>query len=196
MIWAPGSFWNVFKVVQAGFEKFRAGSVSWGALTAPQAVRSQRGGMTAQAGSLTALGRVSRFLLFVVFPCCIAALVQGECALGQGELSCVQGELFVLFELWIGGLCSLLEHAFVSNVSSRCPCLRGPRLVLLQVILLFAFSLAFDRLLELSFSHFFSFPFLFSYPNVCVVNALIKREIEDLCGSRTSRWMLPAVMSD
>jgi hypothetical protein len=28
-----------------------------------------------------------------------------------------------------GGLCSLLEHGFVSDVSSRCPCLRGPRLV-------------------------------------------------------------------
>jgi hypothetical protein len=28
-----------------------------------------------------------------------------------------------------GGLCSLLEHGFVSDVSSRCLCLRGPRLV-------------------------------------------------------------------
>jgi hypothetical protein len=27
-----------------------------------------------------------------------------------------------------GGLCSLLEHGFVSDVSSCCPCLRGPRL--------------------------------------------------------------------
>jgi hypothetical protein len=26
-------------------------------------------------------------------------------------------------------LCYLLEHGFVSDVSSRCPCLRGPRLV-------------------------------------------------------------------
>jgi hypothetical protein len=41
----------------------------------------------------------------------------------------VQGELFVVFELWIGGLCSLLENVFVSDMSSRCPCLRGPRLV-------------------------------------------------------------------
>jgi hypothetical protein len=41
----------------------------------------------------------------------------------------VQGELFVVFELWFGGLRSLLEHSFVSNVSSRCRCLRGPRLV-------------------------------------------------------------------
>jgi hypothetical protein len=28
-----------------------------------------------------------------------------------------------------GGLCSLLEHGFVSDVSSHCPCLRAPRLV-------------------------------------------------------------------
>jgi hypothetical protein len=63
---------------------------------------------------------VSRNLLFVAFPCCIAALVQGECALAQGELAYVQGELFVVFELWIGGLRSLLEHGSVSDVSSRC----------------------------------------------------------------------------
>jgi hypothetical protein len=50
-------------------------------------------------------------------------------ALVQGELACVQVELFVVFEFWLGGLCYLLERSFVSNVSSRCPCLRGPRLV-------------------------------------------------------------------
>jgi hypothetical protein len=75
------------------------------------------------------LGKVSRILLFVAFLCCIAALVQWECALAQGELAYVQGELFVLLEFWFGGLRSLLEHGFVSNVSSRCPCLRGPRFV-------------------------------------------------------------------
>jgi hypothetical protein len=47
----------------------------------------------------------------------------------QGELACVQGEVFVVFEFWFGDLCSLLEHGFVSDVSSRCPFLRGPRLV-------------------------------------------------------------------
>jgi hypothetical protein len=70
-----------------------------------------------------------RFLLFATFSCCIAALVQGECALAHGELAYVQGELFVVFELWFGGLISLYEHGFVSDVSSRCPCLRGPRFV-------------------------------------------------------------------
>jgi hypothetical protein len=69
------------------------------------------------------------FLLFVAFPRCIAAFVQGECALAQGEFAYVQGELFVVFELCFGGLRSLLELCFVSDVSSRCPCLRGPRLV-------------------------------------------------------------------
>jgi hypothetical protein len=71
-------------------------------------------------------------LLFAAFPGCIAALVQGECALVQGELAYVQGELFVVFELWFGGLRSLFEHHFVPDVSSRCPCLTGPRLVFVK----------------------------------------------------------------
>jgi hypothetical protein len=41
----------------------------------------------------------------------------GVCICAGGALVC------------FGGLCSLLEHGFVSDVSSRCPCLRGPRLV-------------------------------------------------------------------
>jgi hypothetical protein len=39
----------------------------------------------------------------------------GACICAGGALVC------------FGGLCSLLEHGFVSDVSSRCPCLRGPR---------------------------------------------------------------------
>jgi hypothetical protein len=46
-------------------------------------------------------------------------------ALIQGEHAYVQGGALVCF----GGLRSLLEHSFVSDVSSRCPCLRGSRLV-------------------------------------------------------------------
>jgi hypothetical protein len=49
--------------------------------------------------------------------------------LAQGELAYVQWELFVVFELWVGVLRSLLEHGFVLDVSSHCPCLRDPRLV-------------------------------------------------------------------
>jgi hypothetical protein len=42
-----------------------------------------------------------------------------------------RGELFVVFraKLRFGGFRSLLEHIFVLDVSSRFPCLRGPRLV-------------------------------------------------------------------
>jgi hypothetical protein len=36
---APGSFWKVFQLVGAIFEKFGAGPVTWGGLTAPKAVR-------------------------------------------------------------------------------------------------------------------------------------------------------------
>jgi hypothetical protein len=51
------------------------------------------------------------------------------CCIGSGGSCMCAGELFVVFELWICVVCSLLEHGFVSDVSSRCPCLRGLRLV-------------------------------------------------------------------
>jgi hypothetical protein len=60
---------------------------------------------------------------------CFACIRPGGVALVQGELACVQGELFEVFEIWFGGLRSLLENSFVSDVSSRFPCLRAPRLV-------------------------------------------------------------------
>jgi hypothetical protein len=56
-------------------------------------------------------------------------------------------------------------------------------------------SFSFRLLVGVSFSRFFSFPFLFGY-QLCVVNALIKGEIECLCGSWTGGWWLPVVMSD
>jgi hypothetical protein len=47
-----------------------------------------------------------------------ACIRPGGVALVQGELACVQEELFVVLELWFGGLCSLLDHSFVSDVST------------------------------------------------------------------------------
>jgi hypothetical protein len=58
-----------------------------------------------------------------------ACIHPGGVALVQGELACVQGELFMVFRVLVGGLRSLFEHSFVSDVSSCCPYLRGPRLV-------------------------------------------------------------------
>jgi hypothetical protein len=57
------------------------------------------------------------------------AFVQGELHWFRGSLHVCRGSSLWFFELWFGGLRSLLEHSFVSDVSSRCPCLRGPRLV-------------------------------------------------------------------
>jgi hypothetical protein len=113
----------------------------------------------------------------------------------QGELACVQGELFVVFELCFDGLCSLLEHSFVSDVSSRCPCLRGLRLVFFK----WSFSLpffGFRPLVGLSFYSFLFFFFSLRLLYVCVVNALIKGRLRTMCGSRTGEWSLPGVMSD
>jgi hypothetical protein len=131
----------------------------------------------------------------VAFPCCIAALVQGECALAQGELAYVHGELFVVFEFWFGGLRSLFEHGFVSDVSSRCPCLRGPRLALLQVILLFAFLWLSITCWSVSFLLFLFFFFSRVLLHVGVVNALIKGEIEDHVWFE-DRWMVASLCDE
>jgi hypothetical protein len=40
-------------------------------------------------------------------------LFRGSVLWLRGELAYVQGELFVVFELWFGGLRSLLEHGLV-----------------------------------------------------------------------------------
>jgi hypothetical protein len=57
------------------------------------------------------------------------AFVQGELHWFRGACMCAGGALCAFFELWFGGLRSLLEHRFVSDVSSHCPCRRGLRLV-------------------------------------------------------------------
>jgi hypothetical protein len=68
----------------------------------------------------------------------------------------------VVFELCFGGLRSLFEHGFVSDVSSRCPCLRVRDLSSSSDLVL-CLSLAFDRLFSFSFIRFFSFSFLSCY---------------------------------
>jgi hypothetical protein len=72
---------------------------------------------------------------------------------------------------------------------------KGTETCLLQVILLFAFPLDFDRLLEflLVVSFLFLFPLVTKY--VCF-HALIKGEIKRLCDSRTGGGSRPGVMSD
>jgi hypothetical protein len=49
--------------------------------------------------------------------------------IGSGGACMCAGGALCGFRALVGDLCSLLEHSFVSDVSSRCPCLSGPRLV-------------------------------------------------------------------
>jgi hypothetical protein len=76
-------------------------------------------GLTGQGWALSAV-------LFHEVSCMHSS--RGSCIGSRGACMCA-GELLVVFEPWFGGWHSLLEHNFVSDVSSRCPCLRGPRLV-------------------------------------------------------------------
>jgi hypothetical protein len=55
------------------------------------------------------------------------AFVQGEVHWFRGSLHVCMGSSLWLFEICFGGLRSLLELCSVSDVSSRCPFLRGPR---------------------------------------------------------------------
>jgi hypothetical protein len=105
----------------------------------------------------------------------------------------VQGEL----------LCEFLAHGFVCLLwyllfVRACFCLgcveplplpKGTETFLLQVILLFAFPLAFDRLLKFLLVVSFLLFFLLVYKIMCVVNALSKGEIEDHVWFE-DRWMV------
>jgi hypothetical protein len=64
-----------------------------------------------------------------------ACIRPGGVALVQGELACVQGELFVVFELWFGGLRSLLELCFCLGCVEPLPLPKGSETCLLQVIM-------------------------------------------------------------
>jgi hypothetical protein len=86
------------------------------------------------------------------------------------------------------GLCSLLEHSFVSDVSSCYPCLRCPRLV----FFMWSFSLHLFGFRSLVGVYFYSFLFFFFSLRllyVCAVNSLIKGEIEDHVWFE-DRWMV------
>jgi hypothetical protein len=98
--------------------------------------------------------------------------VQGELHWFRGSLHVCRGSSLWFFEFWFGGLRSLLELCFVSDVLSRCPCLRGPRLVFLKwscSLPLFGFrSLVGGSFIACwRFFLFVSFLFLFSLVTLC-----------------------------
>jgi hypothetical protein len=87
-----------------------------------------------------------------------------NCIGSGGACICAAGALCG-FRALVGDLCSLLQHGFVSDVSSRCPCLRGPRLVFFK----WSCSLPFVRLSIScwSFFLFVYFHFIFSRVTIC-----------------------------
>jgi hypothetical protein len=122
------------------------------------------------------------------------AFVQGEVHWFRGSLHVCRGSSLLFFELFFGGLRSLLELCFVSDVSSRCPCLRGPRLVFFKwsgSLPLFGFR----SLVGVSFCSFLFFFFSLLLLYVGVVNALIKGEIEDHVWFE-DRWMVASLCDE
>jgi hypothetical protein len=123
------------------------------------------------------------------------AFVQGELHRFRWSLHVCRGSSLWFFELWFDGLRSLLEHSFVSDVSSCCPCLRSLRLVFFK----WSCSLPLFGFQSLVGVPFCSFLFFFSsllLLYVGVVNALIKGGLRTMCGSRTGGWSLTCVISD
>jgi hypothetical protein len=128
-----------------------------------------------------------KYPIHVLGGVCIEERKIGRNAFFRGSLHSCIWELFfawilvVLFCRWCRALLphleesAILEH-FISVVSSRFPCLKGPGYFPSDLFLAFVWLL----ITCLSCS-FVSFHFLFSmnFLLVCVVNALIKGEIED-----------------
>jgi hypothetical protein len=84
---------------------YKAGDL--GRSNRPQAVRCVVGG-------LTALGRVSRFLFFVAFPCCIAAFFRGGVLWLRGSLHMCRGSSW-----WCLSFGSVLCALCLSMILSR-----------------------------------------------------------------------------
>jgi hypothetical protein len=189
MLWAPGSVWKVFQLVRANFEQFGAGPVSWGGLTAHQAVRSGTGGLTALYRRSNRPGQSEQVFAL----CCIPEL---HCCICSGGVCCGSGELFVVFGRCFGGLRSLLELVCLGCVEPL-PLPKGSETCSSSSELALCLSLAFDRLLRFLFICFFLFSFSLVLLHVSVLSMHSSRgRLRTMCGSRTDGWSLPCVMSD
>jgi hypothetical protein len=182
-VWACSGLLNAFRRFSGGFKPFlgsvahrsdRSVSLVWPvrelalficwALVWPVVVTGLTGQSWANAAALFSSSGLHAF-------------VQGELHWFRGSMHVCRGSSFG-FRALVCGLCSLLEHGFVSDVSSRFPCLRGPRFVFFKwscSLPLFGFR----SLVGVSFYSFLFFFFSLVLLFVGVVNSLIKGEIED-----------------
>jgi hypothetical protein len=97
MIWALGSIWKVFQLVQTVFERFGAGMVSWGGLIAPQAVIFQASDLTAQDRQSNCTGQNEQNFALCCVPvmhCCIGSV--RVCFGSGGACICARGALCVV----------------------------------------------------------------------------------------------------
>jgi hypothetical protein len=119
---------------------------------------------------------------------------RGRCIGSGGACMCAGGALFGCSS-FVSVVCALcLSLVFVSDVSSHCPCLRGPRLVFFKS----SYSLPLFGFRSLVGVSFYSFLFLFFFLvllHVGVVNALIKGEIEGHVWFE-DRWMVASLCDE
>jgi hypothetical protein len=93
-------------------------------------------------------------------------------------------------------VCALCLSIVLSRMCRAVTLAYGVRDLFSSSDLALCFSLAFDRLLEFLFIHFFSFLFLSGY-YICVLSMRSSMgRLRTMCGSRTGGWSLPSVMSD
>jgi hypothetical protein len=145
------------------------------------------GGLTAWSRRSNRPGQSEQVFAFCCIPVLNCCICSGGVCFGSGGACICAGELFVVFEFLFSDLRSLFEHDFVSDVSSHCPCLRGPRLVFF----------GFRSLVEVSFYLFlFFFPFLLCYFMSVLSMHSSRGRLRTMCGSRTGGWSLPCVISD
>jgi hypothetical protein len=119
---------------------------------------------------------------------------RGSCIV-SGELACVQGELFVVLSFGLL-VCAPCLSMFCLGCVEPLPLPKRSKTCLLQLILLIAFSLDLDRLLDVLLVVSFLFLFSYDYQSVCVVKHSSRGRLRAMCGSRTGGCSLLSVMSD
>jgi hypothetical protein len=91
---------------------------------------------------------------------------------------------------------ALCESLFLSRLCRAVALALGDRDVPSSSDLALCLSFGFRSLVEVSFSRFISFNFLFGYKS-CVLSMHSSRaRLRTMCGSRTGGWSLASVMSD
>jgi hypothetical protein len=120
---------------------------------------------------------------------------RGSCIGSGGSLHVCRGS-----SLWFSSFslvaCALCLSIVLSRMCRVVALSKGVRDLSSSSDLALCLSLAFDRLLDFLYIHFFSLSFL-SGNYMCVLTMHSSRgRLRTMCGSRTGGWSLPGVMTD